>query len=477
MHVTGANTVADVAAVKAAERAAIAAGVSEDMLIEHAVAGLLNAVQNMPCRSIAVVYGSGNNGADGLTLARHLAAQGRDVTLVAGTDSIRNDRYVKAALYCGARMGDLSDFTADDLIVDALFGTGLNRPPEGTAAESIAAINRSRARVLAVDVPSGLNAQTGAGKTAVCADKTVTFGCLKPGLLLGDAPDLVGEIVVAPIGLKSVETIGRLTTATDLPPARKKNSHKGMFGRVYIIGGSARMPGAPVLTACAAVAAGAGYVTLCAPDCSVVYDLNAAMCTRLPLPTADGCIAFDEPLFVEICEKADCIVIGNGMGTAPDLGKMLRYIAAHFHGVLIVDADGLNALAKDRAALAGHTCKLLLTPHPGELRRLDESDGDPIERAKRLAAELNCVVAAKNTVTVISDGKDCLFNVEGTPALAKGGSGDVLAGIAAAYACRLPLLRATAAACYKLGRTASRRYADKDENALLSFEVIDAIDD
>lgn len=173
MTVTGANTVADVAAVKAAEQAAIAAGVREDMLIEHAVAGLLNAVQNMPCRRIAVVYGSGNNGADGLTLARHLAAQGRDVTLIAGTDSTRNDRYVKAALYCGARMGDLSDRTADDLIVDALFGTGLNRPPEGAAAESIAAINRSRAQVLAVDVPSGLNAQTGAGETAVCADKTV----------------------------------------------------------------------------------------------------------------------------------------------------------------------------------------------------------------------------------------------------------------------------------------------------------------
>lgn len=474
MIIAGGDIVADVAAVKAAEARAIDAGVTEDMLIENAVAGLLRAVSWRDYKRVFVVYGGGNNGADGLVLARHLAAEGLSVTLVEGAPAGRNAHRVAAAIYCGAEIGDLSGATADDCIVDALFGTGLNRPVEGELAAVIEKVNASAATVVAVDVPSGLNAQTGESGAAVKADKTVTFGCVKIGMLLSSAPDLVGEVTVVPIGLRDVAALGRLVDARVRPPKRAAASHKGDYGRVYVIGGSARMTGAPVLTACAAVAAGAGYTTVCTPDVAVTYPQTAAMCMRLPLPLKDGFAAFDEAVFAEICRKADCVVIGNGMGETPDLGKMLAYLSAHFDGTLVVDADGLNALAKDLTLLHGHRPKVVLTPHPKELERLIGAAGDVVTRAKRLAKTLDCVVAAKNTVTTVTDGENVVFNVAGTPALAKGGSGDVLAGIVAAYACRMPLLDATAAACRKMGQTAAELYSDR-EDALLDFELIERI--
>lgn len=474
MRIIGAGTVAYTAAVKRAEQAAVAAGVTEDMLIHNAAAAVYRLLKDKPYARAFVVYGGGNNGADGLVLARMLAAGGREVTLVAAAAASKNEPYVRAAVYCGARAGEITAARAGDLIVDAIFGTGLNRPVTGRAAELIRAVNASGAYVLSLDAPSGLDADTGTCREAVRADATVTFGALKPGLLLGNAPDHVGELTVEPIGLRLEEAAAFVADERLVPPARRKVSHKGDYGRIYVIGGSEKMPGAPVMTACAALAAGAGLVTLCTPSFPAPFFRDAAMCMRLPMPERDGYIRFDRALLDEIADKADCITLGNGMGPAPDLPKILAYLAGRSKGTLIVDGDGLRALAADPALIEGHVCRLAFTPHMGEFERFKTADGDVLQRADDLAKRMNAVVAAKGAVTVVAGGEKRYIAVDGTPALAKGGSGDMLAGIAAAYAVRMPLAEAVAAACRKLGLSAEARFGE-DENALLAFAMIEEI--
>lgn len=474
MRIEGSKIVATVDAVKAAERRAIENGVTEAMLIENAAAGLVAAVRNLRPRRVAVVYGKGNNGADGLVAARHLAAEGYDVTVIPAFAGAYNASLRAAAVVCGAKDGTLETLgtlTENDCILDAVFGTG-GRAPTGEAAATIEAVNAATGITIAVDIPSGLDADTGEATVAVRADRTVTFGCLKTGLLVGVAPDYVGDISVWPIGIMP-EPCGTLTDASILPPRRKPVSHKNTYGHVYVVGGSRRMTGAPVLSAMAAVGAGAGLTTLVTPDFGVHYDADAAMCMRIPIPERDGFAQFDESLFAEICGKATSIVIGNGMGLAPDLPQMLRYLGQNFTGNLVVDADGLNVLSRDTDILAEHRCRLILTPHLGELKRFG-LDGDVATQAETLAKRLGAVVAAKSTVTVITDGKDVYYNAAGTPALAKGGSGDMLAGIVAAYAVRLDPLRATAAACYKLGATAEQ-LSGNDDNGLTAGAVIKAL--
>lgn len=261
------------------------------------------------------------------------------------------------------------------------------------------------------------------------------------------------------------------TEITDRMCELKRNrfTNKGSYGRVYVIGGSDRYIGAPLLSAQAAVSAGAGLTTLCVP-CGLA-DSYRRRIKEITLLTFSGetCIKADLPRLEEISQKADAIVVGPGMGDKADADKILSYLFDRFCGRLIVDADGINALAKEQSLLnIKRKCDLILTPHVKEFERLAANE-EPQEFAKKFGL----CVAVKNAYTLVTDGTVSYKVVSGCAAMAKGGSGDVLSGIVAAYSCRTSPLEALAIACHTFGRCGERAAADKGENAVKASDIIE----
>lgn len=438
---------------------------SETELISRAAKATFDFVEKRygNAELFAVFCGNGNNGSDALALCVLLTEKGKKVTAYSfgGRRSDENEYFLRQAEKAGVKIMPAGRFDGNaDVIIDGIFGTGLDRNVSDDIAEIISKINACRATVISVDIPSGIHAGTGKKmKAAVKADATVAFTAVKPGLLLGDATDYVGNVVVADVGIKA-EPCGRITDGfyATVPP-RKKSSHKGNYGRISVIGGSDTMPGAPLMAYESAVAAtrcGAGLVRLCVgEEEKCAYKSRVTEQTLFYLPERDGFITFDEKKFSEITDWSDSVVLGPGMGSNPHLPKIMRYVLNNYEKTLILDADALNALSCDVNALFGHKCRLILTPHVGEFRRLfPETDVCDIGAIKNIAKKYDCVLALKSSCTLITDGTELLFNVTGTPAQAKGGSGDVLAGAIAAFAATESPLKATATACYRLGLAA-----------------------
>lgn len=469
--------------IRAAERAVMNAGVSEDELIGRAAGKLFDAALGFGFRRAVVLAGGGNNGSDALSLALLLHEAGRETAVVICSE--KRNAYVSSRLEALAAAGvpvstEMPALEKNDLVIDGIFGIGLSRDVTGRAAEIIRAVNASPASVLSVDVPSGLNADTGRimGE-AVEADVTVTFSALKQGLLLGGGRNCTGRAEVAEIGIPLGEPRMRVTEKEDAAmPPRRTVSNKGNYGSVKIIAGSPTMMGASLLaheSASAALRSGAGYAVLCVPE-----SLQTAYQSRIKeemlyfMPDIAGKITYNEPVLDKIMEKTPSIVIGMGLGKNPDLLKIIAYIARRFAGALVIDGDGLNALAADPDAVKGHTCRLILTPHVREFARLaGEDDALPdTERTRAFAEKLDAVVAMKSATTVISDGKRIYLNLTGTPAMAKAGSGDVLAGMTAAFAARLDPFDAAVRACYWFGKAGERAAAIRSETSILASDII-----
>lgn len=449
-------------AMREAEQEAFSGGVTEDELIARAAAGLSAAVRAHAGKRdpILIVAGGGNNGCDGLECALALFEGGYRGVTVLTVPVVRagNERRAEKLRRAGAAFVTDIQKGKYKVIADCLLGTGINRAPEGETAALIRGINGSGAFVVSADVPSGLDAETGeAFAPCVSADMTVSFGGVKCGLLLGEGRNYAGEIAVCDIGV-NVRSMGAVLAPADvmLPP-RRVASHKGNYGKVRVIGGSDEMPGAPLMcyeSALAASRGGAGLVTLCVPDClKAAYQSRVTETMLRFLPSENGFVRFSPADLDGIMDGADTIAIGCGMGRFSALAETIEYLARRFTGTLVMDADALNCLAAHPGITDGHACKLILTPHVVEFSRLA---GKPLpfsaDDAKRYAVEHDCVVAVKSATTVITDGERTFFNVTGTPALAKGGSGDVLAGLTAATACVLPPFEATAAAVFHFGR-------------------------
>ncbi len=473
-------TVVSPSELKEAEARLIQTGTSEDELIFRAASALAKkATQLAGGGRILVVAGKGNNGCDGLEAAGILLKNGESVEVFCffdGNDG--NRKRVENLKKTSVPIVDKIEPGKYALILDCIFGIGLSRKPEGRYESAINAINAAKATVLSADVPSGLDAEDGEAFGAVVnADYTLTFSYVKSGLLLGVGRSFCGEIEVAEIGIPC-KALGYVTDerAASLP-ARKIASHKGNYGRVSIIGGSENMVGAPLMSfesAAAAARSGAGLTTLCVPEeARAAYQARVKEEMLRLLPSKNGKITYDEPVLDEIMLSSNAIAVGMGMGKSKDVAKTVKKLAERFDGVLVVDADGLNSVCDDVELLKEHRCTLILTPHIGEFNRLDSSSGSLVYRAKRLAKRLNCIIALKSATTVITDGEEVFFSVTGTPALAKGGSGDVLAGMTAAIACVLPPLNATVAACYHFGKAAER--AVKRLNSEVSVLASDVI--
>ncbi len=464
--------------LKANEENLMNLGASEDELILRAATALSNkAIEVSADGEILVVAGKGNNGCDGLEAARILSEKGKKVRVFAFGGNEGNLKRIETLKALGVPF--VSSILGDyELIVDCIFGIGLTRRAEGEYAKAITAINESKALVLSADVPSGLNALTGeAYDTSVEADYTLTFSFIKSGLILGEGIDYCGKIEIAEIGIPC-SAVGFIVDEIDAAlPKRKRATHKGNYGRVSVIGGCENMVGAPLMSfesAVAAARAGAGLTTLCVPEeAKCAYQARVKETMLNFLPSKNGKIVFNEYALRKIMESSNSIAVGMGMGKSDDTARVVSYLAKNFDGTLVIDADGLNSIASDLSLIENATANLILTPHIGEFNRLERSSGELIERAKNLAKKLNAVIAVKSATTILTDGNEVYFNLTGTPALAKGGSGDVLAGMTAALSCVLSPLKAAVSACYHFGKAAKR--AEKrlnSETSVLASDVI-----
>jgi NAD(P)H-hydrate epimerase len=420
-------------------------------LMERAGAAVAREVAQLrPDGPVAIVCGKGNNGGDGFVIARLLREAGRDVrVLLAGdADGIEGD-----AAEALRRLGETPEpFSADRLAgaalaVDALLGTGSTGAPRGPVAEAIEALAESSAPVVAVDVPSGVDASTGeVAGSAVTADLTVTFHDAKPGLWITPGKDLAGEVVVADIGIPGGApvdpAIGLIRDEVLLQvPRRESAGTKFSSGHVLVCGGSTGLTGAPVMAAEAAMRAGAGYVTACVPaSLNAIFEVKLTEVMTRPLPDDEGALLpAGAPTVLDEAEKrGGALVVGPGMGRTDPTVALIRDLAGAAKVPLVLDADGLNAHAGRLDGLRARTAPTVLTPHGGELGRLLETESAEVNarrlhhaRAAAEAAGAIVVLKGDDTLVVAPDGRVGV-SPGGAPGLATAGTGDVLSGVLAA---------------------------------------------
>ncbi|MBP3359467.1 MAG: NAD(P)H-hydrate dehydratase [Clostridia bacterium] len=407
----------------------------------------------------ACFCGKGNNGGDGLAIARLLSRRGAEVTVfLTHGDSYRGDAAINREIIshmdctvCHVQEDIRLRISSYDIVVDAIFGTGMYGTVDDETYALIEAINESGKYVLSVDIPSGAAADTGE-VCGICvnASKTVTFAAYKAGLLMFPACDFAGEIKVCDICTPEsvLSGINRFCIDEEFVsrsfPPRFNNSQKGDYGKVLIIGGSIGMTGAPAMAAEAALRTGAGLVTA-----AVGKSLNSVLEEKLtevmtyPLEDMDGhlCAACENELG-RLIDKADAVLFGPGLGTSDDIYSLLEYVMRRCSVPLIIDADGLNVLSRNIGLIESCSCNLIFTPHEVEMSRLcGESLSDitdnRIQVSNSFAQEYGVTLILKghHTIVTAADGTQYI-NITGNPGLATGGSGDVLAGITAALAAR-----------------------------------------
>lgn len=449
--------------------------------------------------SVCVFCGPGNNGGDGFALARLLFLRGAEVEvwLLTSPENLTGDartnfeicRTLEVPILQPESPFDI-DFQWYDVVVDAIFGTGVLRTPEGIFAEVIEAINDSELPVLAVDIPSGVDAGTGQqSDPSIHATWTLTFQCGKPGLYLPPGKTLAGEVKIVPISLP-VSAEDMLAAKWFAPEPqdvaalfvqRPPESHKGDFGKLLILAGSQGMSGAARLASLAALRSGVGLLKVGVPESirAEVAAVAEAMVIGLP-QTAKGALSASaweqlEPLL----NWADAVAIGPGWGTAAETAELLSMLLTT-DKTLVIDADGLNLIAEHK--LLNRIPKgAVLTPHPGELTRLSGQGSscthERVEIARTLAQKYNAVIHVKSSAstTVTPDGS-AFVNSTGNPGLATGGSGDILTGmIGALLAQGIPPAQAAWGAAFVHGRAADIAAELLGEISLLPTDVIAAI--
>jgi NAD(P)H-hydrate epimerase len=475
--------------VRALDRTAIEThGIPGITLMERAGAAgyaLLRKQWPEAAERVTVLAGFGNNGGDGAVIARLARADGLQarLLLVADPARVRGDAALALAAYRDAG-GTVEAYVGlprrPGIIVDALFGTGLDRPVEGLWAQAIAAVNASRAPVLAVDIPSGLHADTGAVLgTAVRAAATISFIGLKQGLFTGDGPEYCGSVHFSALGVPAVIYSREVLSArrvdwaqqqASLAP-RRRTAHKGDFGHVLVIGGAPGMSGAARLAGEAALRAGAGLVTVATHPSHAPY-LNLTCPELMVNPVADP-QALD-PLIA----RSDVIAIGPGLGRDPWGRALWRHVRG-LDPTLVVDADALGLLAEEGQ---GTGPDWVLTPHPGEAARLLGRTGAEVGQDRFLAAReiqsrYGGVVVLKGAGTLIQGQGHRPPGVctDGNPGMATAGSGDLLTGVIAAL--RAQGLGAEEAACAGvcLHGAAGDRAALGGEKGLIARDILAAL--
>lgn len=403
-------------------------------------------------RRMAILCGPGNNGGDGFVAGRTLQRLGCAVRLVlvgAGLEDLKGDAALHAGVFLrggGAILGAPEELGPADVVIDALFGTGLRRPLEGAAAAAVRWIGDSGLPVVAADVPSGICSDTGRVLgVAVRASRTVTMGLPKIGLLLHPGAAHAGVVEVAEIGFPARELAadtlpGELLTASlvhGLLPQRPPTAHKGSCGTVLLVAGSRQYRGAPLLAAEGALRSGAGLVIVAGPP--EVRDTIAATLREaltLLLPSPQGHLEPDDlASLLPLSERVRALCVGPGLSGDSATHEAVRQLLAKTDLPVVMDADALRAVA-DRGPLRPG---VILTPHPGEMSALagvpvSELESDRVGWARRCAARYGAVLVMKGAPTVVAEpGGRFWINTSGGPVLSQGGTGDVLAGAAAGF--------------------------------------------
>jgi NAD(P)H-hydrate epimerase len=439
--------------MNAVDRATVERGIPEIILMENAAHGVVEYIAPLNHRRIVVVCGKGNNGGDGLAIARILHTRFRpellEVILVGDAHEQQLNMTIAAGLQAQREFSSQSHTAT--LVIDAVLGTGLSGPARGAALDAIRAINTEfpLAKVVAVDIPSGLagDSATPVGEY-VRADATVTFTAPKICHALPPARGLMGDLKVVGIGSPDflIESQLELITPQDIAwifAPRDRDSNKGRYGHVLVVAGSPGKPGAAAMAGIAALRAGAGLVTVACPE-SLVESSPELM---------------TEPLarVHELAAKLTLTAIGPGIGTADETREMVRSLYATLEKPMVVDADALNCLVGSEWKKP--PAPRILTPHPGEMSRLTgltipQVQADRIGIARKFATERGVTLVLKGEGTVIAfpDGRISI-NTTGSPAMATGGTGDILTGMTAGLAGQFPkdLDRAVAAAVYVHG--------------------------
>ncbi|MBO5110210.1 MAG: NAD(P)H-hydrate dehydratase [Clostridia bacterium] len=431
---------------------------------------------------IAILCGSGNNGGDGYVLASLLQKNGYSPTLIRLSDRFSPDGKAcyEEAIALGTEdclFSPSINLSSYDIVVDCLLGTGFSGIPEGVMAAAIHAINRSGAYVVSVDINSGLNGDSGQSHLCVCSDLTVSVGTLKTGLLLGNAKDVIKDKINVDIGIpitgKSYSILEARDVAQCIPP-RLHASHKGTYGYVTLLGGCAQYSGAVKLAnlSCAAMRAGAGVCRLAVPaeiTSSVAPYLLES--TLEPIPSLCGIMQYEPAILDRLLTSSAAIGVGMGWGSGTDNERILTYLLSHSVKPLLIDADGLNTLARlDPNLLKSANCPIVLTPHVREFSRLcGLTDGeilsDPIRCAEHYAQEHGVILLLKGTTTIVTDGNQTYLTDRGCPGMATAGSGDVLSGVLTAFLGYLSVTPLTiAAGAYLTGRAGE--LAEKEMTAI-----------
>ena len=513
-------------------------GISGLVLMERAGLAVVSKIKDLFGRKkVIVVSGAGNNGGDGMVIARNLHNEGWNVEvfLTVMPEDLKGDALsqYKTALKCGVLIKPAEDliihkasiFTRHSIIVDAILGTGLKKNIAGMLSEIINVLNQSALPVVSVDIPSGISSDNGQVMgNAVRAGYTVTFGLPKRGHFLHPGAEFSGKLFIEDIGFPQallvsekpgVELLER-DYLVRLIPVRRTYSHKGNYGHVLIIAGSRGKTGAALMAAEACLRTGAGLVTIGIPESlSEVFQSRVTEAMTLILPdNGDGTLSAKASgrILDFLRKSADILAIGPGIGVTAGTRKLLRDLISNSESPMVIDADGINSLNGNRGVFTKAKAPLILTPHPGEMARLlkeakskenraksieqkarskdvaavpkafgislrDEIEKDRINIAISFAKETGTHLVLKGVPTIIAapDGQ-AFINTTGNPGMAKGGTGDVLTGMISGFlaVCRNPL-HSCILGVYMHSLAGDIGASEIGENSLIATDIIDKI--
>jgi hydroxyethylthiazole kinase-like uncharacterized protein yjeF len=489
-------------------RAITQLGIPGPRLMENAGSGAARLIARAfaPIRGkrVLIVCGRGNNGGDGFVVARRLKARGAraQLVLIGRRSEVKGDAAVALGRWrgrieevvAGPRLPALDrDLGRADVIVDALLGTGLTGPARGLVADAIDAVNRAGRPVVSLDLPSGLSADHGAPLgPAVQATLTVTFAGYKRSLLLYPAASRAGRTDVVDIGIPPAE-VGRGMTTFLLEegdirrqfPARRPDAHKGSFGHLLVIAGSIGKTGAAGLAGRAALRSGVGLCTIATPASQqpIVAGFGMEPMTE-PLPETPGqtvSVKARERI-LDLVARTDAVALGPGLSLEPETQELVRGLIADVERPMVVDADGLSALAGHLDVLGRAAGPRALTPHPGEMARMlgvtvPDVQSDRLEAVRTFCVRHGVALALKGAGTVIGGPDGRVFvNPTGNPGMASGGSGDVLTGMVGAFLARgFDAVTALQAGCFLHGLAGDQACAKRGEEALIAGDIIEAI--
>ncbi|MDP8231206.1 MAG: NAD(P)H-hydrate dehydratase [Candidatus Zophobacter franzmannii] len=476
-------------------------GIPSRVLMENAGKGCADYINKELLASanseISVFCGSGNNGGDGSVIARWLSEYNHIVTvfLLGNENKFSSETRANYDLLLKLNIpiiviedveawkAQRLPFIKSQIVIDAIFGIGFRGKIEGYYSSIIKSINNSKKLIISIDIPSGLDVETGMSELCVKADHTLTLAALKYGHLIGRGREYCGKTTVIPIGIPAhyfaeVGISEHIDSECHKLPERSKFSHKGDYGRVAIIAGSKGFTGAAVMASKAALRSGAGLITLFHPkSLSNIFEIQLTEVMTSEIQEIEG--KPDTADLLNRLEKYDIVLLGPGIGVSEYSKAILEEILVKYQGKLVIDADGLNILSNNRHLLNQLAYRdILLTPHIGEFSRLCEKSitaiqADTIKALKEFIGKYRTKVLLKSSTTIYADESALQFSTAGNDGLSTGGSGDVLAGIIASFIGQGLLTRdASISASYLLGKTAEKLAETKGTPSITPTDII-----